>query len=188
MRRRRGGHRDPTARAVTAAAFHEELQSRLDATITRRYLELLRLELGLADGVPATQEEASRALGVSRETVLELQPGVDWAIAAVGPDFAELRDWIDGDVPTVSAALRARLNQTSGQAEGTLVWCSRHGWRDPSLWLHGMRGPCLECSCPVAPTGMGPTRVYCSNACRQAAYRARRRGETAACPPGDESS
>lgn len=68
------------------------------------------------------------------------------------------------------------VNQAADAGDPDLVWCESHGWTD----LLGLPA-CAECPCEM-PTGpmadldrIGRPRRYCSNACRQRAYRRRRR-------------
>jgi hypothetical protein len=72
------------------------------------------------------------------------------------------------------ARTMAKLGQRAKDAQG-LVECEVHGWLEPFLW-----GACTECPCRVPNYGArrdrgGRPRLFCSDACRQRAYRRRKR-------------
>lgn len=76
--------------------------------------------------------------------------------------------------PEELAHTMAKISQRAKDAQG-LVECSVHGWLEPFLW-----GECTECPCRVPNYGArrdrgGRRRLYCSDACRQRAYRRRKR-------------
>lgn len=68
-----------------------------------------------------------------------------------------------------------QILQASAESEQEpLTWCDHHGWTEP-LGLPN----CPECPCELPPPtnpeleDLGRPRSYCSNACRQRAYRRR---------------
>ncbi|MEU4414804.1 hypothetical protein AB0F74_16540 [Nocardia salmonicida] len=78
--------------------------------------------------------------------------------------------------PTTEELARtmAKIGQRGKEAQG-LVECEVHGWLEPFLW-----GECTECPCQVPNYDArqdqgGRPRLYCSDACRQRAYRRRKR-------------
>lgn len=75
---------------------------------------------------------------------------------------------------TVIFDVLSRLEHAASRDE-PLLRCARHGWFAP---IAG-QPPCPECDCPLplmySETKGGRPRLYCSNACRQHAYRSRAR-------------
>ncbi|MEU2043803.1 hypothetical protein [Nocardia niwae] len=72
-----------------------------------------------------------------------------------------------------------QLTKNAESEELPLVWCEHHGWTDPQG-----RTQCPECNCELTTSAnddaisgveFGRPRRYCSNACRQRAYRRRRK-------------
>jgi hypothetical protein len=71
------------------------------------------------------------------------------------------------------------LAEAAEADDGSLMWCEFHGWTE----LHGMP-QCPACNCelpipenPFLDLDFGRPRSYCSNACRQRAYRRRQKAE-----------
>ncbi|WP_280357508.1 hypothetical protein [Nocardia otitidiscaviarum] len=89
-----------------------------------------------------------------------------WADEAERPDLEALA------CTMYQIAQRPRKNES-------LIWCDSHGWLEPYSF-----GECAECPCrlptyfpnPSLDAGGRPRR-YCSNACRQRAYRKRRKAD-----------
>ncbi|MEV0357748.1 hypothetical protein AB0H71_16985 [Nocardia sp. NPDC050697] len=99
--------------------------------------------------------------------------------------------WLNGDEqPDLEdfARTMVKISQRAGERH-RLVRCAAHGWQEPHLY-----GTCLECPCLVpsyysrAGREPGRTREYCSNACRQRAYRRRRAAERTTASPIDVGS
>ncbi|WP_369027767.1 hypothetical protein [Nocardia farcinica] len=72
------------------------------------------------------------------------------------------------------ARTMARIGQHAKDAQ-ELIQCEMHGWIEPFRW-----GQCTECICQVpnyddTRERGGRPRLYCSDSCRQAAYRRRKR-------------
>jgi hypothetical protein len=113
--------------------------------------------------------------GVTRERIRQIETQILSELRQ--PKRAQLlRNFVTEDLPAIPAHIRARVVDEVPHAR-PLIHCERHGWRDPGP------GPdlspprtCAYCPCLVGGGRWpGRPRKYCSDACRQAAYRARTR-------------
>lgn len=166
MTNRRSQARDLTESVATAELFNR-LES-LFAALPARESAVIRLRYGLEDSIPRTHAEIGRIFNIPIAHVRKIESKAlskmrhpSWSIMLTGYDEAT-------PVPAVLDRLRQR--------RAAIARCARHGWIE---WPFGEEGLiCEQCVCPLpesASTGR-PSR-YCSNACRQADYRQRRRGE-----------
>jgi hypothetical protein len=167
MRRHRRSHCDPTAGSVVETVMFEGLNAAATENLAPWEVKALDAAYGLRDGVPRTPDETARQWGIRDLTyVVE---------AMILPDIQASVSWtaeLDREPPVVSAALRARLNRKA-EPEKPLVWCARHGWQDPEFHaVFNKIVTCEECPCSFVLGDFRP-RKYCTNACRQAAYRRR---------------
>jgi hypothetical protein len=158
MTRRRGAPNDPTATRALRGSDAEVLQDVLD-TLPERDLGVLRLYWGLDDGIPKTLDEVSKMQGVTRERIRRIEGK---ALSKLRhPSRGEaLRVW-DKDmhpIDVIDVRRKHHRTLTRQQLEAIgVVWCAYCHQR-PFNSITGDR-----------------RRAYCSDKCRQAAYRERRR-------------
>ena len=86
-----------------------------------------------------------------------------------------LRDFLD-DFVGVPEHVRSRVLGALDAEPRPLVHCDKHGWSDPGTDPHAEPVRCQGCPRALPPRREGRRRRYCSDACRQAAYRRRRTG------------
>lgn len=157
MTRRRRTPNDPTAKR--AMQSDGDLLYRELKTLPPQEAELLIMRWGLTNGQPQTWDELGRKYGVSRERIRQIEqqamaklrhPTRRRPLLVTDDDAFSYVGFID--VPRVHRTL------TRDELEGLgFVWCAH----------------CHER--PFLPYTAGRRRAYCSNKCRQAAYRQRRR-------------
>jgi hypothetical protein len=157
MSRKRSSPNDPTSRFVLFTEGTNTLASVLDS-LTEREAAVITLRFGINTGQPTTLDEVARIRGVTRDYVRQIE-----TLA-----MSKLRHPMRSD----------RLRVTDGEANLGFV-DALFGQLDPS------GDDLVRCShCQKrqfnpqngGSTG-GRTRKYCSDKCRQAAYRARRKAE-----------
>ena len=155
MSRKRGSSNDPTSRFVLRIMDTDTLAAVLDS-LSEREAGVITMRFGILDGQPKTLDEIARVYGVTRERVRQFE----------SKTLSKLRHSSRSDLLTVMDG-KARvgfIDALFGRHDplgDDLVPCShchKH-WFDPQSGV---------------PAG-GRTRKYCSDKCRQAAYRARRR-------------
>lgn len=168
MSGQQGSQSDPTSRhALLSAAIEAdrvrpmllEMLDRLDP----REAGVLAMRWGLADGQPKTLDEIGRAYNVSRDRLREIERrGLEKLRQEAGGSPLAVTD--GGQVVGFVDVRRAGASRSPISPGGDLVWCPQCHQRQflPEIGLF---------------TG-GRRRKYCSNACRQAAYRARRAAST----------
>ena len=170
MTRRRGTFRDPTGCRALPEVFRGRLQVIL-ATLSEREAGIIRLRFGLTDGQPRTLNEIGQVYGLTGERVRQIEVR---ALAKLrrGDRIYGLGDFVGEDFRPDPEQL-----ETSFLGRRVKVFCDRHGW-SPDLGLRGSSRTCELCPCFLLEdwTGGRPSR-YCSNACRQAAYRRRKKSE-----------
>ncbi|MFI5586035.1 sigma factor-like helix-turn-helix DNA-binding protein [Amycolatopsis sp. NPDC051758] len=170
MTRRRVTVLDGSRYAAAILAL-DQLKSVLE-TISPDEAEIVILRYGLRDGVPHSRAETAKILGFSGAEVLRREADAFRRIRRPLRSSV-LRDYLDSDQATVPDQVRARI---MGGADGPAVdRCERHGYFE----LAAGSALCSECPCPVTParsvaSDLGRPRRYCSDACRQASYRARK--------------
>jgi hypothetical protein len=120
---------------------------------------VLAMRWGLKDGQPKTLDEIGRHYDVTRERIRQIertaleklrQEVIDSPLVVVD----------DGQIVGFVDLRRSGASPSSIGPGGDLIWCPQCKQRQflpEGYWTNGR------------------TRKYCSNACRQAAYRARRR-------------
>ena len=166
MSGRRGSPSDPTSRRAVVSAGVEADIARLMIqemlqSINTREAGVLAMRWGLKDGQPKTLDEVGRAYDVSRERIRKIERrGLEKLRQRVSSSPLLVMD--GGHVVGFVDVVRAGASPSPIGPEGKLVWCPQCHQRQflPEIGLS---------------TG-GRRRKYCSNACRQAAYRARRAG------------
>ena len=164
MIRGRGSQDDPTARralrsvGIEPARVLPELEKMLKG-VGQLEATVLARRWGLHDGQPKTLDEIGREFGVTRERIRQIEMrGLD-----------ELREQISG----------SPLAVTDGGRVIGIVDIRRTGVTPLSANPRDNPILCPQCKKrQFLPDGQpdvgGRPRKYCSNACRQAAYRARR--------------
>lgn len=158
-----GSPSDPTSRRalVSAAIEADKARSMLQEMLQRlspREAGVLAMRWGLKDGQPKTLDEVGRAYDVSRERIREIERR---ALEKLRQEVSDspLLVMDDGQVVGFVDVRRSGDRPSSIGPEGDLIWCPQCKQRQflpQGYWTNGR------------------TRKYCSNACRQAAYRARR--------------
>ena len=152
---------DPTPRSAMFIEGTEALQVLRDliATLSEREAGVMTLRFGVDDGKPKTLDEIGRIYGVTRERIREIErKGLSNLRSALRDSPLAVRD---GAAVVDVADVRRAAPDTSAY-ETVLVWCAQCHERR----FNPGRG--------ALPTS-GRPRKYCSNKCRQAAYRERRR-------------
>jgi hypothetical protein len=165
MSGRRGSPDDPTSRRalVSAAIEADRVRPMLQEILQQlnpREAGVLTMRWGLKDGQPKTLAEIGRHYDVTRERIRQIertaleklrQKVIDSPLLVVD----------DGQIVGFVDLRRSGASPSSIGPGGDLVWCPQCQQRQflpESGQFYG-----------------GRQRKYCSNACRQAAYRARRR-------------
>jgi sigma-70-like protein len=164
MSRRRGSQDDPTARralisaSIEATGVLSELEKML-RSLNPREAGVMSRRWGLHDGQRKTWDEIGREFGVTRERIRQIERNC----------LDKLREQINSSPLAVT---------DGGQIIG-IVDVRHTGIIPPSMNSRDTLVLCPQCNerrfLPDAePYVGGRRRKYCSNACRQAAYRARR--------------
>lgn len=160
----RGSPSDPTSRrALMSAALEADkvgpMIEEMLQCLNPREAGVLAMRWGLADGQPKTLDETGRHFNVTRERVRQ----IEWKA------FEKLRQEVgdspllvveDGQVVGFADVRRSVDGSSSIHSEGDLVLCPQCQQRQFLPGSGQFYG--------------GRHRKYCSDACRQAAYRARR--------------
>jgi hypothetical protein len=162
MSRRRGTFHDPTVRLATRE--DERLKLALDA-LNPREAAVIAMRFGLTDGQPKTLDEIGKVYGVTRVRIRQIleaalvklrgEPSEALAVRADG-NHGELIDFID------VAGTQIRLSEFERRALTVSCGYCALGFTNGAIGHWGIRDWC------------GRPRQYCSNKCRQAAYRLRR--------------
>lgn len=171
MTRRQLGFLDPTGKRGGADVYVRLLRSVLD-TLSEREAGVIMHRFGLLDGRPRTLDEIGRIYGISAARVGSIESTVMSKLRHPSrSDF--LRDFLDGEFVEIPGHVRAELMGALSTEPDPLVHCDRHGWSESGP--HVPR--CVGCPCVLVVHQYGRLRKYCSDACRQAAYRRRRSSE-----------
>ncbi|MBE1493395.1 hypothetical protein H4696_000495 [Amycolatopsis lexingtonensis] len=170
MTRRRATVVDGSHRLAAILAL-EQLKSTL-ATLSAAQAEVVVLRYGLRDNIPRSRAETAAALSVHVAEVLRLEAAAIRKLRHPSRSGV-LRDYLDSDQAVVPDRVRAGI--MGGTDAPELGRCPRHGYFE----LAEGSILCSMCPCPVTParsatSDLGRPRHYCSNACRQASYRARK--------------
>jgi hypothetical protein len=173
VRRRRFNFLDPTARGGTSDEVLHLLFDSLKK-LSERERGIVVHRFGLLDGRPRSLDEIGRAHSISRERVRLI---LSRALSKLEIDSNRLRVFVGQEIE-ISDVARIRV---FGEYSANLlapVFCDRHGWTDPGS--DPIVGPvrCGGCPCALGVRATGRPRRYCSDACRQSAYRHRQSGRT----------
>lgn len=183
MSRRRGAFRDNTSRRATAELSLVETVREINVvlrTLNEREAGVIRLRFGLSDGIPRTYDEIGQVYGVTRQEIARIESKTIDKIR--NPErLALLADalaaFIAEDLIALPDHVRARvLQRPVERSQIETRCCERHGGLHVILPYSGAR-PCGWCTCLVDGPGNtgGRPRSYCSDACKQAAYRHRQK-------------
>jgi hypothetical protein len=172
--RRRRTFRDPTGRRALPVEVLACLSAVL-GTLSEREAGIIRLRFGLQDGQPRTLNEIGLMYGVTIERVRQIESKTMSKLRD-SKRSPLLRDFLGEDLLPVPEQVRARI---LGQPVESLplVFCDRHGWFDPGPGPRRSSRTCEHCPCLMLEGGTGRVRRYCSDACRQAAYRHRKNSD-----------
>ncbi|ANZ37190.1 hypothetical protein BBK82_15075 [Lentzea guizhouensis] len=175
MTRRRSSQFDPTGRRAEADEVVRRLHEVL-GTLSARESAVLRLRFGLENGQPASYEAIGQIYGVPGERIRQIE--VKSMSKLRRPERSRaLYDYLRDESFRVPEHVRRRVLDALGiqvAEPRPLVFCERHGWSEPGSEAR----TCLACPCFVAAAEEGRPRRYCSDACRQAAYRRRKSDRT----------
>ena len=159
---RGGGFRDPVGTSVERVAAAEALARAIKA-LSPREAQILMQRFGLIDGEPKTLDELGLINGVTRERIRQIE---EKALKKLShPDVAAA---LDGFQDTPRAA------PLGGRASSGAFFQQVEALRARAADVQR----CPTCDSRVYDFGLGRPPTYCSNACRQAAYRARRKSNT----------
>jgi Sigma-70, region 4 len=154
MSRRQGSPNDPTSRIALGIEGIELLHSVLD-TLSEHEAMVIAMRFGLTNGGPKTLDEIGQIYGLSRDSVRQIE-SLSMAKLQHRSRSTPLGVW-DGealvDIVSTPGAGLSRISTDSS------TWCSQ---------CHKV--PLITRN---ETSEAGRTRKYCSNACRQAAYRTR---------------
>ncbi len=170
MSRRHAASQDPIGRRV----LPEEALKLLTQTLyTMSPLEktMIELRFGLRDGRPRSLVEIGRILGFPQRNMRSIESKVMSKIRH--PSRSDhLRGLLDEHLRPIPEHIRTWV--LGGTSENRpLVHCDQHGWSDPGTAADAVQ-VCGNCPCALTPNWQGRPRKYCSDACRQSAYRARK--------------
>jgi sigma-70-like protein len=165
--RKPAASKNPTELRATRKDLLAQLSMTLESLL-KREADVLRLRFGLIDGQPRTLDEVAAVLGLSRASVQKIESSAMYQLGRWKADL--LRPFLDAESRMVPQSLREELLRSTG-AQLPLIWCKKHGWQAPD----GFNKYCEGCPCPIWMSNSGGRKRYCSDACRQAASRQRRR-------------
>jgi hypothetical protein len=156
--RRRGLRNDPISQRVSDEGY---LLESVLATLSPRSLGVIAMRFGLTNGGPMTLNEIGKVYGVTAAHVRQLE---GWAISKLNHPSRRgglvVHDGEKLQVIDVRRRVVSDYAEAASRGRDRIVWCSHCGEHRFS-------------SRSLSSTG-GRPRKYCSNKCRQAAYRARR--------------
>lgn len=168
--------RDPTGRRATTAESLRFMMTVLNSLDARDKMVIVR-RFGILDGDPKTRAELGQTYGVTSARIRQIEAKALSRLRHPKRTYP-LRDFVDdvGSLSSLPGHVQERLFKQLGierPQPRPLVFCERHGWRDP----FSFRRTCVGCPCYMADAEnrMGRPRKYCSAACRQADYRRRQR-------------
>jgi hypothetical protein len=188
--RHRGAFRDNTSRRATTELFFAETVSEIKAvlrTLSEVESGVIQLRFGLHDGSPRTRDEISLVYAVTRERIRQIE---DKTLDKIrDPERLELladarAAFSVEDFTALPDHVRARaLQRPVERPQIETRFCERHGAWHVILPYSDAR-PCGWCTCLVdGPTNTGGRpRSFCSDACKQAAYRHRQKPASARRP------
>jgi cytochrome c553 len=151
---------DPTARPALRIDGTDVIRILRDIvdTLSQSEAGVVTMRLGLNDGEPKTLDEIGKAYGVTRERIKQIEQRAMFKLRQALSD-SPLTVTEGGTVLDIVDVRRAAVDASTPPK--TLVWCAN---------CHERRFDQRS----GVPTG-GRPRKYCSDKCRQAAYRARQR-------------
>jgi DNA-binding CsgD family transcriptional regulator len=174
--------RNPIEHRVANSFFEADYERRLAAALaamTIRDAAMIKMRYGLDDGVPRTLDEIGRVYGVNRERIRTLLQRAE-AKLRDDENFQALIPYMDTDHGLPRDPLRRWGAGVTPGPVPELIKCEIHGsYRAPEIDPH----QCAVCPCSVWGRGGGRHKLYCSDACRQAAYRQRRAAKSSRAGP-----
>ena len=171
-RRRRDGRGPAELRVFTEMAVRQIYA--VLATLSEREAGVIRLRLGLTVDEQLTLDEVAQVYGVTRERIRQIESKTLAKLRHRSRSDV-LEEYANGDLAPLTPEARARILGSDLKKPPPLVYCDRHGWSDPGQ--NPLRvSTCAHCPCVLPQAVTGRQRMYCSSACRQAAYRGRKSG------------
>jgi Sigma-70, region 4 len=155
----------PGERSMYLRMVQEQLRNLLKA-LDEREAGVISMRFGLADGQPKTLDEIGKAYGMTRERIRQIERKTLSKLRHPKRSML-LREYLDFDY----GPFQEEDHGPADPAARGLVYCEKHGWGE------GPSSPgltCACCICSVKAPEAGRPQEYCSNACKQAAYRRRR--------------
>jgi hypothetical protein len=173
--RRAATFRDPTERAANGELFLTQLEAVLQ-TLNEREQGVIRLRFGLSDEQPRTLDEIGTVFGVTGERARQL---LEKALTKLRHSSrSDILWWLREEDWGNLERMRARVYGGRAPREHyEPLYCHRHGLAE---WVVADERPrpgtaCPQCDCYIYHWTGGRPQSYYSNACRQAAYRQRKR-------------
>lgn len=178
--------RKRTPREVDRVLVVTELLEHLVAileTVSPREREVYALRFGLYDNIEHSHEEIARRFRLPVARVWQIEGKVSSKIRHPSRSM-NLQDFLDmAEFALIPDEIRRRILPEATTGRGELVLCGRHGYfpaGSSSMSNADEPAPtCQECPCLLTdsdePVKDSRPRIFCSNACRQAAYRRRRK-------------
>lgn len=169
MSRRRNSYRDPTAEKAQSDAFKFAF-GQVVTHLHEDYRRLLEWTYGLNNQLQLNIEQMMEKTKLTSD---DLDLEIRYAHSLLTQDkFAIALGKIDPDLEMMLGTVRCRL---AIHEDGPLeeVQCIRHG----RGYVREGRGICPECPCglDVFESWWHARRTYCSDPCKQAAYRRRKK-------------
>jgi len=173
--------RDETRNAVTLELL--DALAGVLSTLTTRQANIINMRFGLVDDVVQNYKiigllhkmSSGRVRRIESETISRIRH----------PSRGQLFDKFTSGFSSIPVHIREKV--LGPIVLPNLLQCEKHGWTDPATMLVFPTWVCDQCPCPIpgrpepgvlsGPPARGRPRRYCSNMCRQTAYRQRRKAE-----------
>jgi hypothetical protein len=160
--------RDPVSDSAERLAAFAEIQKVLD-TLSEREAGVVSMRFGLADDEPKTLDEIGKAYGVTRERIRQIESKVLSKLRK--PNVTGIiHDYLD----TMGIAPVRRLTDDQSREQLQQFITKQIAYLLHAQELFSQLPRCPQCSKRVPQPEEGRPRIYCSNKCRQTAYRDRR--------------
>jgi len=164
---RRDSFRDPVADSVERRAAIAQIHAALD-TFSEREAGVISMRFGLTDGEPKTLDEIGRVYGVTRERVRQIEMMVLRQLSDPIRN-AMFRDFLETDgIGSLDYLTDEQQREWANYFIEAYIADLHHAHE-----RYNELPRCPGCAGRVSQPHQGRARKYCSNRCRQAAYRGR---------------
>jgi len=161
--------RDPVAHSVERLAAFNQIDMVLD-TLSEREAAVISMRFGMDDGEPKTYDQIGKVFGLTRGTIRQIESKVMSKLRHQSRSSVVI-DYLDTEgIAPIRRLTDERSRELLQQYVDSYI---AKLFRDQELF--DKLPPCPQCSKRVPLTDGGRPRIYCSNKCRQEAYRNRRR-------------